>query len=186
MPRPHHPYITPAGICECAYGGCGREVPPDHFLCVRHYAQFGDGIVVPCPGEGCRRFKSVEYEYCAECAKAPRVESEPSWQAGDVDCGGFYAYLLHLDSGEFYAGHTRDPRCRLWEHHNGDCRATSGNGDAALRQLPRLVWFERHQSRAAAAEREQELKLLLQRDRRAVLSEVLKFQDLTRLVCPLL
>ena len=186
MPREHHPHVNQGGVHECAYAGCGKHVPPDHFLCVRHYARFNDGHVMPCPGEGCKRFKSAEYERCADCAKAPRAESDPAWDAGDLGCGEFYAYLLLLDGGEFYAGHTRDLRCRLWEHQRGKCRSTSVNGDGGPGQPPRLVWFERHPNRAAAAERERELKLLMQQDRRAALAEVMRFQDLTRLVSPLL
>ena len=182
MSREYHPHINESGATECAYAGCGKEVPADHYLCLHHYKKHQDGQVGPCPSEGCRRFRSLEYEHCADCGKAPAPESNPAWAHGDEGRGTFYAYLL-LQNGGFYAGHSRDLRARLWEHRNGDCKATSPEhvGDMA-----QLVWFQEFDTRAAAADRELELKRLVLRNRRAALALVFQFQDSVRLVSPLL
>ena len=181
MNREFRPHINDAGVTECAYAGCGREVPPDYYLCRRHYKQHQEGTVGPCPSEGCRRFRSLEYEQCADCGRAAAPEADPAWDAGDQGCTSFHAYLLQQD-GRFYAGHTRDLRERLWEHRNGDCTSTSA-GD--VHEPAQLVWFQEFTTRSAAADRELELKQLLLRDRRAVLSLVFRFQDGIRHVSPL-
>ena len=147
MTRQHHPFVNPnTGEPECLYAGCGKGIPPDHFLCKRHYALKSNGEVEPCPGEGCLRFKSVEYQLCADCAKHPEPESELHWDAGDDGCQEFYAYLLVNPAGEWYAGHTRSLRNRLWSHHVGKCQSTAG-GDY------RLAWFEMFLTREEAAAR---------------------------------
>ena len=182
MSREYHPHINESGATECAYAGCGKDVPADHYLCIYHYSRHQAGKAGPCPSEGCRRFRSMDYERCADCGRAAAPESDPAWTPGDEGSGAFYAYLL-LQGGQFYAGHTRDLRERLWEHHSGDCRATSPrvDGDPA-----RLVWFQEFASREVAADRELELKQLVLRDRRAALTMVFRFQDAAWLVSPLL
>ena len=182
MSREYHPHINESGATECAYAGCGTPIPADHYLCKRHYSKHQAGTAGPCPSEGCRRFRSLDYERCADCGRAAAPESEPEWAAGDASCDTFYAYLL-LQDGQFYSGHTRDFRERLWEHRNGDCKATS---PADTGEPARLVWFQEFATRAAAADRELQLKQLVLRDRRAVLSLVFRFQDAVRLVSPLL
>ena len=183
MSREYNPHINnESGATECAYAGCGKEVPADHYLCLRHYKKHQDGLAGPCPSEGCARFRSLDYERCADCGKAAAPESDPAWDQGDEGRGTFYAYLL-LQNGGFYAGHSRDLRERFWEHRNGDCRSTSAEhaGDKA-----RLVWFQECATRAEAADLEMRLKLMVLRDRRAVLAMVFRFQDAVRLVSPLL
>ena len=142
MTRHHNPHVNPeTGEPECLYAGCGKEIPSDHFLCKRHYAQNSNGEVEPCPGEGCLRFKSVAYQLCADCAKHVAPESEPHWESGDEGCGEFYAYLLVNPAGEWYAGHTRDLRVRMWVHRYGGCQSTAGRNF-------HLAWFEQHPNRA--------------------------------------
>ena len=179
MTRQHHPFFNPAtGLPECLYAGCGKEIPADHFLCKRHYFQLGEGLVEPCPGLSCTRFKSVSYDFCAVCSKHLAAEDEPQWAAGDEGCSEFFTYLLVSASGEWYAGHTRDLRVREWLHRHGGCQTTSG-GDY------RLAWFEAHPSRSAAADRELELKRQLCADRYAVIRMALEFQDNVALVRPM-
>ena len=171
MTRQHHPFINPnTGEAECLYAGCGKVIPADHYLCKRHYAQMSDGAVEPCPGLNCRRFKSIEYDCCVDCSKLLEPESEPHWAAGDEGCGEFYVYLLVNPAGEWYAGHTRDLRVRLWRHRAGECKTTAGRGF-------RLSWFEVLRSRNEASRREQELKRMLLQDSQAVISMVLRFRD---------
>ena len=183
MTREFHPHINDAGAPECAYAGCGKEIPADHYLCVRHYAQHQDGKVVPCPTDGCRRFRSRNYSACVDCARTAQPEADPAWDDGDQGCTSFYSYLLLQHDGSFYAGHSRDLRERLWEHRNGDCASTSA-GD--VHEPARLVWFQEFTTRSAAADREQELKRMLLHNRREVVRLVLAFQDGVRLVAPLL
>ena len=52
--------------------------------------------------------------------------------------------------------------------------------------MAQLVWFQEFDTRAAAADRELELKRLVLRNRRAALALVFQFQDSVRLVSPLL
>ena len=70
MSREYHPHINESGATECAYAGCGKEVPADHYLCLHHYKKYQDGLAGPCPSEGCARFRSLDYERCADCGKA--------------------------------------------------------------------------------------------------------------------
>ena len=44
MSREHNAHINESGATECAYAGCGKEVPPDHYLCVRHYSKHQAGV----------------------------------------------------------------------------------------------------------------------------------------------
>ena len=111
MARQFNPYVNPlTGLPECLYAGCGREIPGDHYLCKKHYARLSEGTVEPCPGQGCKRFKSSEYDCCANCAKLLEPESDPAWDAGDAGCGEFFAYLLVSSTGDWYPGHTRSLR----------------------------------------------------------------------------
>lgn len=171
MTRQHYPFTNPAtGLTECLYAGCGREIPSDHYLCKRHYFQLGEGLVEPCPGLNCSRFKSVNYDFCADCSKRLATEDEPQWEAADEACNEFYAYLLVNPDGDWYAGQTRNLRNRMWMHRMGRCHSTQ-DGDY------RLVWFEVHPTREAATGRELELKRLVATDPYAVLDRIFRFQD---------
>ena len=179
MTRQYNPHINPtSGLPECLYGGCGREIPSDHYLCKTHYVRLSDGLVEACPGLGCRRFKSISYDCCAECSTHLEPESDPAWDAGDEGCTEFFSYLLVSPDGDWYPGHTRSLRNRVWLHQVGRCHTTQG-GDY------RLVWFETFPTRAEAAARELELKRLVVTDPYAVLDMVFAFQDRVALVRPL-
>ncbi len=80
-----------------------------------------------------------------------KIEHSPDWDRGDVGVECFYAYVLKLDGGEFYAGHTRELPPRLMEHRDGKVLSTSGRN-------PQLVWFREFGSRDQAARFEAELK----------------------------
>lgn len=179
MFRQYHPHTNPeTGLPECQYAGCGREIPSDHYLCKRHYFRLSEGLVDPCPGVGCQRFKSISYDYCADCSKTQEPESDPAWEAGDEASSEFYAYLLVSPTGDWYPGHTRNLRGRTWMHSVGRCRTTQ-DGDY------RLVWFETFATRAKAADRELELKRLVATDPYAVLEMVFAFHDHVALLRPL-
>lgn len=178
MTRQYHPFINPlTGLPECLYAGCGHEIPSDHYLCKRHYFRLGQGLIEPCPGQGCQRFKSVSYEYCADCSKHLEPESDPAWEPGDEGCTEFFAYLLLSDNGDWYPGHSRSLRNRLWLHRHGGCKTTEVGAY-------RLVWFEVCPTRVEAADRELEIKRLVVTDPYAVLDMVFAFQDRIALVRP--
>ena len=179
MARQYNPFTNPlTGLPECLYAGCGREIPSDHYLCRMHYGRLSEGLVGPCPGEGCKRFKSKEYAHCADCAPALAPESEPSWDAGDEEATEFFAYLLVSRDGQWYAGHTRNLRNRVWWHGTGGCKSTA-------RGEYRLVWFDTFPTRAEAADREQDLKRLIVANSYAVLDLVFAVQERIALVQPL-
>ena len=179
MTRQYNPFTNPlTGLPECLYAGCGREIPSDHYLCKTHYFRLSEGSVGACPGQGCKRFKSISYDCCAECSKHLEPESDPAWEAGDEGWSEFFAYLLVSAEGDWYPGHTRSLRIRLWLHEVGRCRSTQG-GDY------RLVWFQTFPTRAEAAARELELKRLVATDPYAVLDLVFAFQDRVALVRPM-
>ena len=174
-----NPFINPlTGLPECLYAGCGREIPSDHYLCKTHYFRLSEGSVGACPGQGCKRFKSISYDCCAECSKHLEPESDPAWEAGDEGWSEFFAYLLVSAEGDWYPGHTRSLRNRVWLHQVGRCQTTQ-DGDY------RLAWFEVFSTRAEAAARELELKRLVVTDPYAVLDLVFAFQDRVALVRPM-
>ena len=178
MTRQYNPFINPAtGALECLYAACGREIPPDHYLCRRHYSMLAENQVEPCPGEGCGRFKSSDYYLCTNCAMLIQPESEPSWDAGDEEAAEFFAYLLVSAAGEWYAGHTRNLRNRVWWHGTNRCKSTEGKDFG-------LVWFDTFPTRAEAADRELDLKRLIATRPYAVLDLVFAFQDRIGLVQP--
>ena len=118
-----NPFINPlTGLLECLYAGCGREIPSDHYLCKTHYFRLSEGSVGACPGQGCKRFKSISYDCCAECSKHLEPESDPAWEAGDEGWSEFFAYLLVSAEGDWYPGHTRSLRNRVWLHRSAGAR----------------------------------------------------------------
>lgn len=63
-----------------------------------------------------------------------------------------YTYVLNCVNGTWYVGSTDDLKRRLFEHKQGNCKATR-------RYLPvELIYFEACRSLKAAREREQHLK----------------------------
>ena len=179
MNRQYNPFINPhTGLPECLYAGCGREIPTDHYLCKKHYSLLKDGKAEPCPDQRCNRFKSADYDYCRDCSTVLEPESDPLWEAGDEGCNEFFAYLLVSPKGQWYPGHTRSLRNRVWLHSVGSCRSTQ-DGEYSL------IWFEVHPTRVAAATRELELKRLVATDIYTVLDMVSAFQDSISLVRPL-
>ena len=65
----------------------------------------------------------------------------------------FVCYVLQSwKSGRFYIGHAADLEVRLREHNNGRVTATCNKGPWAV------VYTERFDTRAGAAQREREIK----------------------------
>ena len=155
----------------CAYQSCHRKVSGINYLCSEHYAAKQTGAIDKCPE--CGSFKETKFPLCFDCRRklekpAQRKASlenslsdEPirkrnypkAWSKRDETASRFFAYILKLDGGEFYAGHTRDLRERISEHQDDCTKSIAGRN-------PRLQYFEILPSRDAAEKRETELKRL--------------------------
>jgi putative endonuclease len=69
------------------------------------------------------------------------------------EVGGFVYILASARNGTLYTGSARDLPARMHEHRDGVFR-----GFTRKYGVTRLVWFETHQSVAAAYKREQQIK----------------------------
>ena len=102
-----------------------------------------------------------------------KIENSKTWDKGDKDADRFYDYILKLDGGVFYAGHTRELRERISEHLDGKTESTKGLN-------PRLQYFEILPTRDEAKKREIELKTLIESNNREIRRMIISFQDLIR------
>jgi predicted GIY-YIG superfamily endonuclease len=168
----------------CAYAGCNKHIEnPKYFLCPEHHERRKEGIIDQCPK--CGKFKDAHYKQCLDCYHhlpikkwtppadfaTPVVEHSHIWDKGDKDTNRFYAYILKLDGGKFYSGHTRDLRERVGEHIDGLTASIKGLN-------PRLQYFEIFGTRDEAAIREAELKKLIESNPRQIRLMVNWFHDL--------
>ena len=170
----------------CGYQGCGETIPAWFELCVPHNSAKQKGGIDH--GPNCGQYKDANYPLCRSCNAASRnqaapsarpsryePESNPKWDAADQEGDVFFIYVLKLDDGKFYAGHTRELRERMGEHRDGKTRSTAGKN-------PLLVWFYVVGTREEAAEGEAHLKELIDKNEREVRRMVNEFQDLVSLV----
>ncbi len=164
----------------CAYQDCEQRIASWYQLCRTHNGAKEKGEIDECPK--CRQFKDANYPLCRNCNTAGRnqtgsspgryePESNPKWEAADDDGDVFFIYILKLDGGKFYAGHTRELRERMGEHRDGKTRSTAGKN-------PRLVWFDCVYTRVEAAGGEAYMKELIDKNEREVRRMVREFQDL--------
>jgi len=178
---PYHNQKTNTKICQ--YWNCSKNIRANHFLCAEHYEDYEDYVIDRCPK--CGRYKDIEYDVCKDCYAAPkksiakasypqvRVEHSKVWEKGDQGVEKFFVYILKNNTGEFYAGHTRDLRARLGEHRDGKTKSTSGKNLT-------LQYYEILNSRRAAEQREVEFKRLITSNERKVRIMIQEFQDLHR------
>lgn len=186
----------PASQKLCEFWDCNETIQPDHYLCYDHYSDLRDDLIDECPG--CKRAKYAEYDVCLDCfndkpkqrvrtsstvsrgaiKKASqqntdryKQEYSPAWDKGDEKATEFFVYILKLDGGRFYAGHTRELRERMDEHRDGGTISTAD-------QNPKLVWFTTLPSRDAATKMEVDLKKLIDANPREVRRMVIRFKDL--------
>jgi predicted GIY-YIG superfamily endonuclease len=175
----------------CRYFSCNRPIQGHRFLCAEHYRDWKSGLVDECPN--CGQFKNAEYKLCLNSAQEqpqPRrksatavsdrkaryaPESSKAWIKGDKRTARFFVYILKLDGGDFYVGHTRELRERMSEHRDNTTVSTAG-------RHPSLRYFEILPSRETAASREAELKELARSNPRQIRRLIIGFQDLVRLV----
>ena len=161
----------------CRYQGCPHNIPSQFYLCTEHYSAKQRGEISQC--SKCERYKPIKYPMCRDCNSARQnkydPESEDTWDDSGHEDNEFFIYILKLDGGKFYAGHTRELRERLGEHRDGKTKSTAS-------QNPVLVWFEIVDTRDEAAEREARLKEMIDGNERKVRRMVNRFQDFVRLV----
>ena len=94
-----------------------------------------------------------------------------SWRKKDEGITKFYVYILKLDNGELYVGHTRELRERMLEHKEGITCSTAG-------EHPKLRYFEILPTREKAMMRESEIKFLIKNNRREIFRMITEFRDL--------
>ncbi len=76
------------------------------------------------------------------------------WSKRDEAVNSFFVYVLRLESGELYVGHTRELRERLLEHRDGITISTAG-------KHPKLQYFEILPTRELAMLREHDVKKIV-------------------------
>ena len=166
----------------CAYQDCEQSIASWFQLCRSHNGAKEKGEIDGCPS--CGQFKDSSYPLCRDCNAANRNQSNsrsgkyepeynPKWEAADDEGDVFFIYILKLDGGKFYAGHTRELRERMSEHRDGKTRSTRGKN-------PLLVWFEVVDTREEAADGEAYFKELIDKNEREVRRRIREFQDLIR------
>jgi len=119
-------------------------------------------------------YKKAWAEIKEQDAPVKQVSTEYSkaWEKGDKEATRFFVYILKLDGGEFYIGHTRDLRPRLFEHKDGTTPSTKG-------RTIKLQYFEILPDRNAARIRESELKIIRDSNPRIIIQMIIDFKDLT-------
>ena len=171
----------------CAYVGCKTRIPPNYFLCSEHHKDLEDELINQCPK--CGRFKNAQYNLCSACyykrptsrwtppvdllqqKRQPKIEHSKAWEKADKDRTRWFVYILKLDDGEFYVGHTGELRERLMEHFDGKTEATKG-----LKW--KLQYLEILPGRTAAELRESELKVIAISNPRQIRRMIIEFKDL--------
>lgn len=93
------------------------------------------------------------------------------WAKNDEGCSKFYTYILKLQKGDLYIGHTRELQARLLEHKEDLTHSTAG-------EHPKLRYFEILPTREAARNRELELQHLLKNNRRELIRLMSEFRSL--------
>jgi predicted GIY-YIG superfamily endonuclease len=93
------------------------------------------------------------------------------WSKRDAGVNRFFVYILRLEKGELYVGHTRELRERMLEHRDGYTASTADKN-------PKLRYFETLPTRESAMLREDELKEVLKNNRRAIYRMISDFREL--------
>lgn len=170
----------------CAFQDCPLSIPTWFELCAPHNAAKQKDEIDQCPT--CDQYKDAKFHLCRSCNAVSKnqttsstppskyePESNPKWDAADQEGDVFFIYILKLDGGKFYAGHTRELRERMGEHRDGKTISTAGKN-------PLLVWFDVVDTREEAAKGEAYMKELIDRNEREVRRMVNEFQDLVSLI----
>ncbi|MDP2729582.1 MAG: GIY-YIG nuclease family protein [Dehalococcoidales bacterium] len=154
----------------CGYWNCSKRIPDDQFLCAEHYEVWQDGLIDRCPK--CTRFKDIAYQVCLDCyfgrpvasykppveiparEKEYKVAYSDAWIDGYHRPDRFFVYLLEVDDGTLYIGHTRDLSKQLSEYRKQG--KSTNPGKTFKLQYVQIVATEE-----AAELRESELRRLI-------------------------
>ena len=101
------------------------------------------------------------------------VKPSKFWAMRDEGVDAFYVYILKLDNGSYYVGHTRELRERMLEHKHGSTVSTAG-------KHPKLRYFEVLPTRETAMTREAEIEKIRKKNNREILRMITRFNDLVR------
>ncbi|MFC1988110.1 hypothetical protein ACFLVH_06220 [Chloroflexota bacterium] len=155
----------------CGYWNCNKTVKGGEFLCPGHYESWVNGLIDRCPK--CGRFKDIAYQLCLDCyisrpvkpwepsviipaSKQPhKVEYSDAWVDGYMRPDRVLIYILELDDGVLYVGHTADLRKGLSEHREQKVAATAG-------RHPKLRYAEAVAGKHVAELRQDELEKLIE------------------------
>ncbi len=155
----------------CGYSDCKKRIPDGEFLCANHYQDWVEGLIDRCPK--CSRFKDIQYRVCLDCyvgrpvapwepaAKIPtpkrshKVEYSEAWIDGHLRPDRFFVYILELNDGGYYVGHTSDLRKEISEHRAQKVFSTAGRN-------PKLQYVQLIATKRAAELHEGELKRLIE------------------------
>lgn len=173
---------TPPRVC--AFVGCKTRVPPNYFLCSQHHKDLQDDLINQCPE--CGRFKDAQYNLCSACyykrptsrwtppadlpRQKPKIEHSKVWEKADKERTHWFVYILKLDDGEFYVGHTGELRERLMEHRDGKTATIKG-------KTLKLQYFEILVGRKDAELREANLKDIVVSNPRQIRRMIIEFKD---------
>jgi predicted GIY-YIG superfamily endonuclease len=155
-------------IQVCEYWDCRKEAGKENTLCPEHRKMWEEGLLDKCPR--CGRMKDSVYYLCLDCYVGRKIKKKkpepappmPSWSgrleqymAGTAGIPGesvrCYVYILEVDDGTFYVGHTKDIRDRLKEVRKPGKSAKSA-------QPPKLRYLEFFNSERSAKRRVIELR----------------------------
>ena len=109
-----------------------------------------------------------KYRYFIEKRYHPKPSK--AWRKNDEGVSKFYTYILKLNDGQFYAGHSRELRPRLCEHKDNTVTSTKG-------KEPKLEYFEILTTREAAMSREKELRDIINKNPREIRRMIIDFQN---------
>lgn len=155
----------------CGYWNCDKRIRKEDFLCAGHYESWVNGLIDRCPK--CGRFKDVMYQLCLDCyigrpvkpwepsVEVPpqkqhyKVEYSDAWVDGYMQPDKCFVYILEVDDGVLYVGHTKDLRERLTEHREQKKSSTAGHDS-------KLQYVEIVATQEVAKLREDELKRLME------------------------
>ena len=159
---------------ECRFWSCSETIRVGHYLCLDHFIQERQGRINRCPS--CSNYKAMRFPQCYICHQPSETEQGDVAAAESVDNPStteFFVYVLTLDGGAYYVGHTNHLHARLQEHRTNMSQETKGKN-------PKLVWFATVPTRPETEELEKEVKTLNAntRTRREIHKMVVKFRQL--------
>jgi predicted GIY-YIG superfamily endonuclease len=104
------------------------------------------------------------------CSNQFNPTPSKAWLKNDEGINKFYTYILKLNDGQFYVGHSRELRARLSEHKDNMVTSTKG-------KEPKLQYFEISETRETAMGREKELTDIYKKNPREIRRLIIDFQE---------